>query len=136
MNTPRRTNSTVEALSPIWQKSVQNALAKTPRRLHRNGSPLERVAHSPLRKTNISPLHKTSSPTHKLSLSLKSYPTDSKEKTRTTQVLSPLSQKQVDKRSNTPTKSKLLKEAIGPIAVDSPCNKKPEPKKVFKKVNL
>jgi hypothetical protein len=111
-------------------------LVKTPRRHHRNGSPLDRISHSSRRKTSTSPLHKTASPSLKVSSPSKShYAMDSKEtKTRTThvQVLSPLSQKQVDKRSNTPRKSKLLKEAVGPIAADSPCKKKPEPKKVSK----
>lgn len=132
MSTPKRTKAPADALSPMWQKSVQNALSKTPRRLHRTGSPLDKVSNSQLRKNNISPLHKTISPAHKMSSPLKTLGTDTREiKTRTSQVLSPLSQKQLDKRSNTPRKSKLLKEAIGPIASDSPCKKKPEPKKVY-----
>lgn len=130
MNTPKRTKTPAEALSPMWQKSVQNALSKTPRKLHRTGSPLDKVANSHLRKNNISPLHKTMSPTHKISSPLKNLGTEAKTRP-SHKVLSPLSQKQLDKRSNTPRKSKLLKESIGPVASDSPCKKKPEPKKVY-----
>ena len=130
MNTPK-SKSPIQGLSPMWQKSVQHALAKAPRRLNRTGSPLDKkVANSPLRKNNISPLQKT---VHITGSPSKTESSGSKEtRTRTSQVLSPLSQKILDKRSNTPKKSNLKKEAIGPIASDSPCKKKSEPKKVYK----